>query len=31
MKDAIKEIGMVAHGDGGLSNHRRISGDKPEN
>jgi hypothetical protein len=31
MKDAIKESGMVAYGDGGLSYQRRISGDKPEN
>jgi hypothetical protein len=31
MKDAIKESGMVAYGDGGLSYHRRISGDKAEN
>jgi hypothetical protein len=31
MKDTIKGIGMVAHGDGGLSYHPLISGDKAEN
>jgi hypothetical protein len=31
MRDAVKKSRMVAHGDGGLSHYRLISGDKAEN
>jgi hypothetical protein len=31
MRDAVKKSRMVAHGDGGLSHYRPISGDKAEN